>query len=487
MIDITIYKRNKSNIYFTVLSALFFLCLSVYAIYSISDPYLWYDEAGQFWISKGLNHYSTPFSREGGIMDVIINNRYYNLDPGGFSIILHYWTFISNNSIFLRLLPAIFFMGCCLSIFYLGYKITSNKIFSLILASIPFFEPHIFNFCVELRAYSMEMLGTILGAIMIIKYKSNFTYNKLLLLSLVLSFFCTSRYGFVIVAAVYSLRILFMLYKGNSINKFILKSLLFSLPEFITIMFVYWGEMQFQNAKAEPIGYSSYLNSSLRLFISPLSILFYINIWIVIYKYRKKKSIHEFYILSLLVSSLFFILSCLGVYPWDVNKTISVSLLLLISCFIYFYQVISKLNIRHINIIMSLGYILMITVGITLGFFKRHNQFQFIYKEYVTLNITEYNTIFVDTHINPTLRYLYEYGNLSDKNNIDGYPERFILQNGDIHSFNHLTKKKSVQPQDTICDLYLMLRAYKEDNSFIKLDNYKIASKRISQPNNVKF
>lgn len=129
----------------------------------------------------------------------------------------------------------------------------------------------------------------------------------------------------------------------------------------------------------------------------------------------------------------------------------------------------------------------MITVGITLGFFKRHNQFQFIYKEYVTLNITEYNTIFVDTHINPTLRYLYEYGNLSDKNNIDGYPERFILQNGDIHSFNHLTKKKSVQPQDTICDLYLMLRAYKEDNSFIKLDNYKIASKRISQPNNVKF
>lgn len=60
MIDKTIYKKNKSNIYFTVLSALFFLCLSVYAIYSsISDPYLWYDEAGQFWISKGYIHGTT--------------------------------------------------------------------------------------------------------------------------------------------------------------------------------------------------------------------------------------------------------------------------------------------------------------------------------------------------------------------------------------------------------------------------------------------
>jgi hypothetical protein len=64
---------------------------------NLFTPYLWLDEAGQFWISKGLNHQSPPLSKENGLNEVIINNKYKNLDPGGFSILLHFWTYVSNH------------------------------------------------------------------------------------------------------------------------------------------------------------------------------------------------------------------------------------------------------------------------------------------------------------------------------------------------------------------------------------------------------
>lgn len=51
-----------------------------------------YDEAGQFFMSRGLNHYSEPNSVSGSLWDVVIQNQHYNRDPGGFSMILYFWS-----------------------------------------------------------------------------------------------------------------------------------------------------------------------------------------------------------------------------------------------------------------------------------------------------------------------------------------------------------------------------------------------------------
>ena len=56
-----------------------------------------YDEAGQFWMSKGLHHYSAPYSECGSLKDALEYNRHYNMDPGGFTAILYFWSKISND------------------------------------------------------------------------------------------------------------------------------------------------------------------------------------------------------------------------------------------------------------------------------------------------------------------------------------------------------------------------------------------------------
>ena len=47
------------NIVIVIVCVAVVACLSYL---SLRDPWLWYDESGQFWISKGLNHYSVPYS-----------------------------------------------------------------------------------------------------------------------------------------------------------------------------------------------------------------------------------------------------------------------------------------------------------------------------------------------------------------------------------------------------------------------------------------
>ena len=89
--------QNNKIILFIIIGIYF---ISLFAISkNLFTPYLWYDEAGQFFISKGLNHDSNPMENEKGITYVVQNNSFYNMDPGGFSILLHFWSKISNSHI----------------------------------------------------------------------------------------------------------------------------------------------------------------------------------------------------------------------------------------------------------------------------------------------------------------------------------------------------------------------------------------------------
>jgi len=99
------------NLYFYLI-----IYLLVYVFFALLSPYFWFDEAGQIYMSLGLNHFSPPNSPLGSIGDVILNNNKYNLDPGGFSVILFVWLKASTNYIWVRILPYLFFI---ISIFLL--------------------------------------------------------------------------------------------------------------------------------------------------------------------------------------------------------------------------------------------------------------------------------------------------------------------------------------------------------------------------------
>ena len=96
-------KAIRLALFLTLISALL-----LFIFIGITNKSLTFDEAGQFWVSKGLNHFSPMNVSYGNVKDVWIQNRTWNLDPGGFSVIAYYWLQLSNSIVWIRLLPLLF-------------------------------------------------------------------------------------------------------------------------------------------------------------------------------------------------------------------------------------------------------------------------------------------------------------------------------------------------------------------------------------------
>jgi len=135
----------------------------------------------------------------GNFFDVFSANRTYgSLDPGFFTLILHFWSKISHNTWWLRLLPFSFFMGGLLVVIstlgHLGKKKIPLKL-TLFPLFLFFSNKVILDHAYTIRPYAMEMMGTAFLFFVISKLewkpdKSNY------LLMLGLSFFLGSRYFF---------------------------------------------------------------------------------------------------------------------------------------------------------------------------------------------------------------------------------------------------------------------------------------------------
>ena len=88
MVDRSRIKSFNKVIKVAILSII--ILLVTYILFnSLVDYYFWYDESGQFFLAKGLNHDSDPLAQPQGLLSALENNRYYNMDPGGFTILLY--------------------------------------------------------------------------------------------------------------------------------------------------------------------------------------------------------------------------------------------------------------------------------------------------------------------------------------------------------------------------------------------------------------
>lgn len=434
-------KLNKIFSYIIVV----FLFLSLIAISkNLFTPYLWFDEAGQFFISKGLNHYSNPFSNENGLIQVIENNKHYNLDPGGFGILLHFWSKFSNYHIWLRLLPFIFFLGVVVSFIYLSYSWVKKINIALLMGFIPILIPWVMSMGFEIRAYSMESLGTILCIVGLEKLKNNISYKYLLIWGCVFAFFMTSRYSEIIVVFVVSIYVIFLILKSNSSLKQKLASLIiYSLPIIATLIFIYAFAFIYQNKNIEPISYLPYLSSNKSILIQPFNLLFLlvIGLLIILFLKRNRYSIIKKYeillVVTISINVLFILLSFLGKHPWTAYSTRCISLfLLVVLCVSAFFGELLKPLFLSSKI---LKYYFMISVLVTTSLLiyilylkkeplfvrlqDRNNTYENIEKN----NLTNYNHIYAEFREYPCIRYLYEYGALSPKKK-GIYPDKFTFE-----------------------------------------------------------
>jgi hypothetical protein len=432
-------KDKNSRIFLLLILGIFVIIFFTVST-NFSSPYLWGDEAGQFWISKGLNHESDPFSPEKGIPQVIENNRSYNLDPGGFSILLHFWTFVSNHHVWLRLLPFLFFLGIVLSFIYLSYLWSKDLIIALLTGFIPFLAPKVLFIGFEIRAYSMEALGTVLSIIALERLKNNLTNKQLLLWGALFSLFLTSRYSESIVISFVSLYVFFLIFRSDaSLNRKITFAAMYSLPILITLFLIYFFTLRYQSSGSgiKQLAYLRYLNGNPRILLEHLHslALFFLGLIIpALFLLRRKFPVIVKYeallMVTFFVNVSFIILSFMGKYPWDLHSIRNISsLMLLVLCFLAATVELLKVLFRNSSIFK---YYLVFFSLIAVLYVKRdvffcRAQYTDAYITFKNMETTKLHRIYVDRWESPCIRYLFEYGALKSKRGTI-YPAKFTFE-----------------------------------------------------------
>lgn len=424
---------------FRLMVLLVLLLVGFLSYKSLGFPYLSYDESGQFFMSKGLNHHSSPFSEFGSLADALENNRHYNLDPGGFTVLLYYWSKISNDCRWLRALPLLFF----LAFLYYAYNILElsikSKGLSVLGCSFLLLSGDITYQLSFLRAYSMEMCGTMASLYYLMVWHRSLNKDRLLKLGLLIAFFCTSRYSFWLTAFILGIVILYLIGKQKKKISTVVQNIsIFAAPIFIICLAIFFCMTIYQNAGASNIGYSTYLSTVPSAFKSHLSCAFYLMILFAVCQYRwLRKHMDIPIMLAIGVAALAFVLSVLNKFPWDGRKDISVTILLYLGIWLSVMQiVIIKMKGRE-KLQNSVSVSLLFLV-VAIGIYKRNKEVDFRLHDHFLAFMESHpkGKIFVNWTLSPDLRYLYEFGAFKNRIKCDGYPQRFVLGNRMWHTFN---------------------------------------------------
>ena len=436
-------------------------CIIIYLIAIVKiyrcdmNEYLWFDEAGQFWIAKGLNHDSDPMSPVGNVVDVIRNNRHFNLDPGGFGVLLHFWSMIGNGYVWLRTLPLLFFIGTILSFVHLSFRWTKNKYIAAVMGFVPVFTVLISREMLNIRAYSMEIMGVSVAIIAIDYLRDKITTKRLFLFSLLISLFMTSRYSFIIVAFVTSIFIVYLIFVSEFSNKQkLVMAGVYSLPLLLTLFCIYFLALRYQNPGLVELDYCAYINRDPSILLKNSNLLHFFKLALIIWLCLKLKgtSLFSKYIglafVTLGTNLLFLFLSILGKHPWGAieQKCVSIATLVVVSSVAFWSEILksveTKVDIKYVVLFFILfQYINPMYINPLIKSCKDLSGFKGVnysdVNELLDLQLLSYKEnakYYVDRGSSPCVRYQFEYGKLKGERRKYKYPENFVFVKGPTHS-----------------------------------------------------
>lgn len=269
-----------------------------------------------------------PLTKSVGFFDVWQANRSFgSIDPGFFTLILHYWSLISTKTLWLRLLPFSFFLG---SLFLLIKIATPTKeklyygFFSLFLI---FRDQLIMDHAYTIRPYAMEMMGTFFLFSFLVHFKAEWRRDNILYV-LILSFFLGSRYFFWINTACALLSFLWVEFRASNLNfRDLVK--LFSLPMVIILfllIFTFLDQAQTLDLRYMSVSYNTsrpwlldvFKSLTFRLFLSyPVYLLFFKRSHLD----NKEKKVLIFLVLSFCA---YVLLSLLKISPFRIEERFSI-------------------------------------------------------------------------------------------------------------------------------------------------------------------
>lgn len=344
-----VYDRTMEQVTFgskfTQIRYLFFPASLIFFFYNlglfsrnISDPSLWFDESGQYWMSQGQLHQSNA---ESPLLSIFQANIAANLDPGGFTLILHYWSSIFGSTpTDLRLLSFTFFMLLGFSFVFIILKSFSSNAFRFValLALLAITEvPEIRFYAFEVRAYSFSYGMLSLCIALTFFTSKDISWLKYFSIVSVYIVTCTGRYSTILYVG---LLFLILSYRALKIHLFSRTSIYLVLSSWTLFSFIlssiYLNVTRKQNYGTPPDYVNDYLleNSTAEQILQILKI----NLWsfpsilriaaillivfvLVLPKYKLTFSKSKFFLVSnlfFLISTILFqfILSFSGLLPW---------------------------------------------------------------------------------------------------------------------------------------------------------------------------
>lgn len=179
--------------------------LITFAVKHLPDPNIWFDESGQYWLSRGLNHDSAidapPQWIGAGVLDGMTG---FNLDPPGFTVALGVFIQLFGSApAAIRLLPFLAFVTTIAVFYLLGRKVLKlPRTISLALPPLALTTAIPLFYSTEIRAYSAELLAVsaaLLTTALLIRSRS--VKGAIPFMATLLLGMLATRYYFIVAAA----------------------------------------------------------------------------------------------------------------------------------------------------------------------------------------------------------------------------------------------------------------------------------------------
>ncbi len=205
----------------------------------LHNPYLWFDEAGQFFISLGLSHWSPPDAQPAGLEAMLHYHNKYLFDPFGYTLLFRVWQEVGTAAPWLRVLP---FLGFC-GLLFSGYRFlrlsgVRGPVSLLLIALVPS-SPLLYQYAGELRPYIFEAWGAAFCGCVLLRYGRTTGLRYPLLAGGGMSAFLWMRYPFVMAAGITGFLLLVQMLLVRPAGGW-KRFLVYALPQVISAIAIYF-------------------------------------------------------------------------------------------------------------------------------------------------------------------------------------------------------------------------------------------------------
>ncbi len=418
------------------------------------NPYVWFDEAGQFFISLGVSHWAPPFSDWRTFRDILAENNRYLFDPVGFTLLLRLWAEISTETVWLRLLPFLGFLGMLGTAFHLLRRMKVPRAAAFLLICLFASSPLLYQYAAELRPYSFEAWGALFALVVLYDYMPQRSLWWKLRTGLIMAFFLWMRYPFALVAGLtaFTLGVKILIQKKDELWK---GFGVYLLPQVLSAILIYVFCIRLQPlshnvpvyAQAATLRYGGgFLRHPWTLFYH-LALLGFYFVYPFREGFRYPKRFSRFALFAFLLFFGWNILSIFGLIPSDPDTrwAIALNAIAMMALVLALAAGLSKVPPRFKWLAYALLTVLALYRPALMTWRWKagdaaHFRGDVFVRELSRVANSVQEPVWCSYFATPEVKYLYEYGALRSQQEAARYPSHFVLlpKKGEFDSLQKL-------------------------------------------------